>query len=265
MSLISSEGEKMFDKELINQLRSFFDLNQYEVAIWIQLLSKGVSTAGELSELSSVPRSRTYDVLESLEKKGFVVIKLGKPIQYIALPPKEVINRVKKNIMLNAEEKIKALNNLDGSDLLKRISELYDKGIKTYAPSELSGAFKGRNNIYSQMESMIRNAENNVKIVTTSDGLIRKLQLLKDSIKKAYERGVKIEIKAPMIDENNELIRSLKPFVEFKTTSNVPARYCVVDDKQALLMLLNDEKIHPNYDVGIWLNSEAVSKLLKTF
>jgi len=45
------------------------------------------------TKISNVPRSRTYDVLESLEKKGFVVMKLGKPIKYIALPPEEVIER----------------------------------------------------------------------------------------------------------------------------------------------------------------------------
>ena len=56
-------------------------LNLYEVKIWTALLSRGVSTAGELSDIANVPRSRTYDVLESLEKKGFIIMKLGKPIK----------------------------------------------------------------------------------------------------------------------------------------------------------------------------------------
>jgi UDP-N-acetylglucosamine 2-epimerase (non-hydrolysing) len=40
------------------------------------LLSNGVSSAGEIAEISGVPRSRTYDVLEGLEKAGFVIQKL---------------------------------------------------------------------------------------------------------------------------------------------------------------------------------------------
>ena len=85
----------VLDKKIVSELRRLFDLNLYEVNIWVHLLSRGVSTAGELSDLSNVPRSRSYDILESLEKKGFVVMKLGKPIHYIAVPPEEVITRYK--------------------------------------------------------------------------------------------------------------------------------------------------------------------------
>ena len=66
--------------EFLSKLRRYFSLNLYEVKIWTALLSRGVSTAGELSDIANVPRSRSYDVLESLEKKGFVVMKLGKLI-----------------------------------------------------------------------------------------------------------------------------------------------------------------------------------------
>ncbi|MBS3095823.1 hypothetical protein J4480_00115, partial [Candidatus Woesearchaeota archaeon] len=38
-----------------------FGINGYEVKIWTALLSRGVSTAGELSDIANVPRSRSYD------------------------------------------------------------------------------------------------------------------------------------------------------------------------------------------------------------
>ena len=98
--------------EFLSKLRRYFNLNLYEVKIWAALLSRGVSTAGELSDIANVPRSRSYDVLESLEKKGFVVMKLGKPIKYIAVPPTEVVERVKKNVRKGAEESVKRLENL---------------------------------------------------------------------------------------------------------------------------------------------------------
>ncbi len=88
----------MANEELIKKLRSAFNLNIYEVKVWLSLLSRGVATAGELSDMSNVPRSRSYDVLESLEKKGFIILKLGRPIKYLAVQPEEVMRRVKKNI-----------------------------------------------------------------------------------------------------------------------------------------------------------------------
>ena len=85
-------------EDFLKKLRSAFDLNIYEVKIWTALLSKGVATAGELSDISNVPRSRSYDVLEGLEKKGFVIMKLGKPIRYIAVKPEERVKRLKQGV-----------------------------------------------------------------------------------------------------------------------------------------------------------------------
>ncbi|MBN1386465.1 helix-turn-helix domain-containing protein, partial [Candidatus Woesearchaeota archaeon] len=50
-------------KEFLNKLKDF-GLNSYESKLWTALLSRGVSTAGELSDIANVPRSRSYDVLE---------------------------------------------------------------------------------------------------------------------------------------------------------------------------------------------------------
>jgi len=112
------------------------------------------------------------------------------------------------------------------------------------------------------MEMMIRDAQNSVKIVTTEEGLINKLNAFRNIIKKAHERGVKIQISAPLTDKNKDIVSSLSPFIDFKDNKEASARYCIVDQKQALLMLLNEDKVHPNYDIGVWLNSESIGKLL---
>ena len=106
--------------EFLSRLRKIFDLNLYEVKVWTALLSRGTSTAGELSNISDVPRSRTYDILESLEKKGFIVMKLGKPIKFVALKPEEVVERVKKNLMKGAQEKTQRLERLRPDKLMLR-------------------------------------------------------------------------------------------------------------------------------------------------
>ena len=162
-------------EEFLNRLRKIFDLNLYEVKVWTALLSRGVSTAGELSNISDVPRSRTYDILETLEKKGFIVMKLGKPIKFVALKPEEVIERVKKNLVVSAQEKSKRLEKLKGEDILNELTSLFTQGIKFVVPSDLSGSVKGRQNVYNHLDMMIREAEETVTIVTTANGLNRKL------------------------------------------------------------------------------------------
>ena len=78
-----------------------FGLNSYETKLWLTLLSEGPLVVGELSDIANVPRSRSYDVLESLEKKGFIHIKKRKPVRCETIPPILVIENIKKRIKKN--------------------------------------------------------------------------------------------------------------------------------------------------------------------
>ena len=250
-------------EEFLSKLRRYFSLNLYEAKVWTALLSRGTSTAGELSTISDVPRSRTYDILESLEKKGFIVMKLGKPIKFVALKPEEVIERVKKNLMKDAKERTKRLENLRNDDVLDELNNLFNKGIKFVEPSELSGSLRGRQNLYNHLDMMVRNAEKSITIVTTKEGLNRKMEALMPSFEKCKKRGVKIRIAAPVDKNNLEVARELKKVAEVKKTDKIRARFAIVDANQIMFMLLDDEKFHQNYDTGIWINTEFFAQALE--
>src|SRR4051812_9254178 len=111
-------------KDFLKKIKDF-GLNSYEAKIWTALLSRGVSTAGELSDIANVPRSRSYDILESLEKKGFIIMKIGKPIKYIAVDPHEVVDRVKKNVTIEAQRQAEVLDTLKDSDVLNELQMLH--------------------------------------------------------------------------------------------------------------------------------------------
>ena len=181
-------------EDFLNKLRQYFGLNLYEAKIWTALLSRGVSTAGELADIGNVPRSRAYDILESLEKKGFVLMKLGKPIKYLAVEPKEVVERVKKLMRENAEDQVKNLESLRGTDLHKELELLHKQGIEFVEPTDLSGAIRGRHNIYSHLDLMVRGAEKSVTLMTSSKGLQRKAEALKPVFEKLKRKGVKKRI-----------------------------------------------------------------------
>jgi len=249
-------------EEFLSRLRRYFSLNLYEVKIWTALLSQGVSTAGELSDIANVPRSRSYDVLESLEKKGFVILKLGKPIKYLAVNPNEVIERVKKNFQALAKDRISNLENLKGTDLLSELTLLHKQGIELVEPMELSGSIRGRHNVYNHLDFMLRGASKSISLITTSEGLIRKIDALRPTLEKMKKKGVKIRIAAPLTKETKRLAKELAPIAEVKpTTSN--ARFCVIDGKEALLMVMDDKQVHPSYDVGIWIKSPYFASALE--
>ena len=248
-------------EEFLNKLRRYFSLNLYEVKIWASLLSRGVSTAGELSDIANVPRSRSYDVLESLEKKGFVVMKLGKPIKYLAVPPEEVIDRVKKNMKNDAEEKVQKLDELKGSELLKELSTLHTQGVELVEPTDLSGSLKGRHNLYNHMEITLRNAEESIDIMTTSAGFLRKIEGFKPTFEKLKKRGVRIRIAAPLNKETKDAEKEIAKFAEVRHCKT-KARFLVVDGKEIMFMVLDDSEVHPTYDIGIWVNTPFFANAL---
>ena len=250
--------------EFLSKLRRYFSLNLYEVKIWTALLSRGVSTAGELSDIANVPRSRSYDVLESLEKKGFVVMKLGKPIKYIAVSPPEIVERVKKNMRIEADEKIKRLEDLKETEVLTELNTLHNQGIELIEPSDLSGSLKGRHNLYNHLELTLKNAEKNVTLVTTSQGLIRKAEGLKHVFEKLKKKGVSIRIAAPITKECKNAVRELASVAEVRNTKDMKARFCVIDGKEVVFMVLDDKEVHPTYDVGIWVNTPFFGNALNT-
>ena len=249
--------------EFLSRLRKIFDLNLYEVKVWTALLSRGTSTAGELSNISDVPRSRTYDILESLEKKGFIIMKLGKPIKFVALKPEEVVERVKKNLVKYTQERTKRLETLKGDEVLTELTEIFTKGIKFVEPSDLSGSLKGRQNLYNHLDMMIRDAEKTITIVTTAEGLNRKFEALMPALEKCKKRGVKIRIAAPINKNNMKVAKDLKSVAEVKDLQDIKARFVIIDSTQIMFMLLDDEKFHPNYDIGVWINTEFFSKALE--
>ena len=250
----------IIEKKLLSKLKDF-GLNSYESKVWVALLSRGVSTAGELSDIANVPRSRSYDVLESLEKKGFVVMKLGKPIKYIAVPPTEVLERVKKKILVRAEEEQKVLDEIKDSEVLEELNILHSNGIETQDPSELTGSIRGRENIYTHLEYQIKQAKETIFLTTTESGVMRKSKDLLKQIKKAKERGVKVTIAAPFSSKSSKAKEIFSNYADMKDT-NENSRFCVVDNKQVTLMLTSDEDIHPSYDLAVWMNSPYFAKTM---
>ncbi len=241
-------------EDLLNKLRHYFSLNLYEVRLWTALLSRGVSTAGELSDIANVPRSRSYDVLESLEKKGFVIQKFGKPIKYMAVPPEEVIDRVKKHMKEEAEERIKRLDRVKENEIIEELNLLHKQGIELVDPTDLSGSLRGRHNLYNHIDMMIKSAEKTVTIMTSKDGFIRKVEGLKQSMEKAKEKGVKIRIAAPLDASCKKTYEDIKDIAEVRK-ADTKARFVVVDKEEIVFMVMDDSEVHPTYDVGIWVNT----------
>jgi len=246
--------------ELIKKVREHFSLNIYETKVWVALLGKGIATAGEIAEISSVPRSRTYDVLESLEKRGFAIEKLGKPVKYIAVKPSVVLEKLKSNVIQDAEEKADVLSNLKETEDYKQIELLHKQGIQPIQIEDLSGTIKGRANIYSHLKEMVSKASNEIIIATNTSALRKKAKILNPLLSTFQRKGVKLRIFVNGTeDEIKELSKEIK--ADIKQTK-MDARFTIVDGKELLFMLNNEPRT--NEDNGIWITSPYFASALSS-
>ncbi|MEK6934853.1 MAG: helix-turn-helix domain-containing protein [Nanoarchaeota archaeon] len=248
----------------LKKLRSAFDLNIYEVKIWTALLSRGIATAGELSDISNVPRSRSYDVLESLEKKGFVIMKLGKPIKYIAIQPEEVIKRVKKKVKNSAESKLTHLTTVKEDPLFKEIELLFKQGIEHIDPASLAGSIKGRENIYDHLDSRLNDAKKTVSILVTPEDLIRQFDRLRLRFKKLKDKGVKIRIATTPSEEVKKRANEIKQVAELKSVNPIRARFIIIDGRELVSTITDDKETHENYETAIWTNTPFFANALES-
>ena len=239
----------MQQSQFLIELRKHFRLNIYEVKIWTALLSRGIASAGELAEISGVPRSRCYDVLESLEKKGFIIMKIGKPIKYLAVEPDAILERVKKNIKEEAEQLAMQYESIKETDEFKELELLHKTGVQHIDVSQISKSIVGRTGINRYIKDMIAKAKSNVVIVATQENTERNAKLLKNFVQGFAKKGLKVRFYAP---QNKVIAKKLQnvEHVEYNPYSS----FVTVDNKE-MLFLVSSQNVAPDYEVAIWINS----------
>ncbi|AMD29955.1 hypothetical protein Nps_02735 [Candidatus Nanopusillus acidilobi] len=252
----------VISEELVEKIKSSFNLNTYEARIWLALLMKGIATAGELADIADIPRSRAYDVLESLEKKGFVIMKLGKPIKYLAVPPNEVVERVKRRYEESMSRRINELEKVKTSDLIKELDALHKSGVGSIDVSEKSGAIRGQQNIISHLESMLKEAQKNVNIVTTQLTFVRDAIALKPIFYELRERQIPVRIITPIDEGNAKYVQELMNVVEIYDAGDYRGRIVTVDSEEILMMLFDEKEVPSSMDVAVWLYAPALAKFI---
>ncbi len=240
------------EKKTLKKIKQL-GLNSYEAKIWTALLSRGVSTAGEIADIANVPRSRSYDVLESLEKKGFIIQKVGKPIQYIAVEPDEVIERVKKDVRREAEEQVDVLREFEQSSLIDELEELHEKGVESVDPTEIAGYLKGRTSIYDQMNALMKKANDSVLL-----SIDRSVEEADNDLGRAFSKMEQNDVSVKISAAGGSLNRSN---VEVKN-SGMDGRYMVVDS-ETVIFWITGEDIHPNYQTALWVDSEELAGMFE--
>jgi sugar-specific transcriptional regulator TrmB len=254
---------QLVPRKVLEGLRGI-GLNLYERNIYAALLIKKVATASELSDLSGVPRARAYDVLESLEEKGLVVIQSGSPFKYVAVEPMEAFDRMRLNMLKNAEEAGKRLKELKTTEIMTDLTALYNKDLKVINPSDFSGVIKSEDKVNFHIRTMLGKTSKYAKILTTERGLENLTYHIK-TLSKLRGAKVPVMVAAPITDRNRSIVAELAPYAEIRNIADLKRDYSrmhIYDGEHVLLGLTDEKMVEPTQDTLFWTKSEHMAQNL---
>ena len=231
------------NRNTFNALKSL-GLSEYESQAYIANISLVSGTGTELSLASNVPRSKIYEVLKSLEKKGFIEIIQGRPLKFNVIPPHEVFEKSRNQIKEQLDDAENELN------------FIYENQIPNI-PAPMWLIHGPEKNMKKEIEIIAR-AQKSLFIL---EGLIfnDEAPKLKQSLNKAIERGVHTKvILAPFCNIDNDKIDIVKEIGELNCEMKifqVPLIKIIVrDEKEMLITVCNikENKIISQTAIGIW-------------
>lgn len=240
------------EQKTITLLRDL-GLNTYESKLWLALASKGKATVGKLSEIANVPRSRSYDVLESLMKKGFVVMANKKPKEYAPKKLSNIIDLKKKNVMHSAEREIKFMEELKNSDIFSELDKIHKMGFNISEQENAVSFLKGKKNIKNKIEHILSNFVNQILISETNEGINKNNETFKN-VKSKNRQNIKVLINHP----DKRCKKTLDGYN--LRSSNIQSRFYIVDNKELMIMLFEED----NFCIVI-NNSGFIDELTQIF
>jgi HTH-type transcriptional regulator, sugar sensing transcriptional regulator len=161
-------------KEQILETLKNLNFTEYEAKAYLSLLQESPLTGYAVAKNSGVPRSRIYEVLDSLVLRGDILVSPGNTPQYTPVPAKDLI----QNRRIKAEENF----------------ELAEQSLAQFEQSandrENIWNIRGSNEIIDKVKACIRNATKRILLEIWKE----EYEEIESELEIAAKRGVQITI-----------------------------------------------------------------------
>lgn len=176
-------------------------LSPYQAEAYVALLEQGSVSAQDLAKSSNVPGPRIYDVLESLEKKGYVVTYERDQLYAEALDPTEGLRDMTTQV----------------TQFQSAISEIQSRWTQPDDASIDISVVKQFQTVLGKTKERIIDAEHQILLTCTQAQYFE----LKSALKSAFQRGVSVQVaihSSEEFDASEELFSGVCSEVRFSET-----------------------------------------------
>lgn len=158
-------------------------LTEYEVTAYTHLITSGQNTASQVSKGAGLPYSKIYDVLTSLEEKGWVEVESGRPKKYYPKPPSVALEATKLRVESSLAANI--------GQILGELQPLYrTRGLQERPDIMI---VRGTFNVLARIREVVNESQRELMLATVA--LPRFLfDLLASDIRRLNDGGVQVKI-----------------------------------------------------------------------
>ena len=203
-------------------------LTSYEIRTFSSLLKAKELTASDLSQKSGVPYSKIYEVLGTLEGKGWIGSDDSRPTKYFAKSPATGIETTKQKM----ESEFKENQNI----ILNELVPLYEKSGSSEKPD--IWVLSGTVNIAAKILEMVETCRNEVLIALPEAGE----ELVKQALPKLrllHDKGVEITV-LTSDKMNKESLKAVSRVADVKVKEGMFGGG-IISDKRYVVILLGPE------------------------
>lgn len=259
-------------------------LNLYESRAYLAILARGQISAKELGQVTSIPQSRTYDVLSSLKDKGFALITPSSSSKiYGPVEPKRILSELygkkKKDIQTDmikvqeqTEQRLEELHNIYSKAIEQLGAVSFDH---TKVTNQQVFVIEGSQNIEHALLNLIDKGEKEFLRITKPPDTRKNMfdpfyflpGTMSDHFERAKQRGVQIRTLS-LVHEIPSLLGwsyqyekgSQRRYLEEE--DDIPEKFVLVDGRNALLNL-RDPISKTFGSIGLMLESGPTCTILR--
>jgi sugar-specific transcriptional regulator TrmB len=166
-------------------------LTEYEATALTQLLTLGRTTAPNLAEATGIPKARIYGVLDSLSDRGYVKIIPGRPKEYQAKHPTEILDRARENRRQDFEQFCQDVEDLRDS-FLAEFQPRFERASEDITPTEeLFHVVDVGEPSERETRQLYHDADERVRVITKS---FEYFDSVRPAFEDALDRGIDLAV-----------------------------------------------------------------------
>lgn len=219
------KSKKAKDDEFLLYLYAF-DLNNYEARVYETLLKLGETTAWQIALQSNVPQAKIYEVLSSLESKGFVQRSVGRPLKFRPIEPEISLMQATERFKNEYSKKLEMME--------KAYREIKEKfNLRKSENISFIWTIKGRERVFAKAKEMIDSAKK--EILIAGHRPLRALNCMDTLGGLALNKNIRIRVLGNFSQDCIDFMEMAK--IEYRIVESFYEYMIIIDERELLLAI----------------------------